>query len=165
MSNETTTTQSYLSFKLGEEMFATNVEKVREILQLTKITKVPQAPDYMLGVINLRGIVLPVIDTRVKFKLPLTEHTENTCIVVLSIEMDNESLMLGAMVDSVMEVFELSEDQIKPSPSIGSKYKSDFITGMVRLDDHFIMLLNMEQVFSTDELTLVKDTSADAVLQ
>jgi purine-binding chemotaxis protein CheW len=165
MNNETLITQSYLSFTLGEEMFATDVEKVKEILQLIKITKVPQSPSYMLGVINLRGIVLPVIDTREKFRLPLNEVTENTCIIVLNIEMDNETLLMGALVDSVLEVFELSDDLIKPAPSIGNKYKSEFIKGMVKKEEDFIMLLNMDKVFSSNELLDMKENSSDSVLQ
>jgi purine-binding chemotaxis protein CheW len=163
MNNETLITQSYLSFKLGEEMFATDVEKVKEILQLIKITKVPQSPSYMLGVVNLRGIVLPVIDTREKFRLPINEVTENTCIIVLNIEMDKEILLIGALVDAVLEVFELSDDLIKPAPSIGNKYKSEFIKGMVKKEEDFIMLLNMDKVFSSDELIDMRETSSESV--
>src|SRR5687768_17514595 len=110
------TTQSYLSFKLGEEIFAANVEKVLEILEVTKITKVPKSPAYMRGVINLRGNVLPVIDTRQKFNMPHTEDTVNTCIMVLNIHMDGDKLILGALVDAVQEVLEISQDQIKTAP-------------------------------------------------
>jgi len=161
MSEEVATTQSYLSFKLGEEVFATNVSKVREILQLTKITNIPQAPSYMMGVINLRGIVLPVIDARDKFRLPLTETTVNTCIIVLNIEMDEDTLMLGIMVDSVLEVFDLSEEEIKPVPSIGSKYKSEFILGMVKKEEEFIILLDIDKVFSSDEISFVMEQTED----
>jgi purine-binding chemotaxis protein CheW len=162
MNNESVLTQSYLSFKLGEEMFAADVEKVKEILQLIKITKVPQSPSYMLGVVNLRGIVLPVVDTREKFRLPINETTENTCIIVLNIEMDNETLLIGALVDSVLEVFELSDDLIKPAPSIGNKYKSEFIKGMVKKEEDFIMLLDMDKVFSSDELLDMRESTSES---
>lgn len=148
---------SYLSFKLGEEEFAAHVGKVLNILEMTKITEVPKAPDYMKGVINLRGTVLPVIDTRIKFGMSPTVYTTNTCIIVLDIEMDGESIHVGALVDSVQAVLELDENTLLPAPSIGSKYKSDFIEGVANIDDRFIMILNMDSVFSSDELSSMKD--------
>ncbi len=152
---------SYLSFKLGEETFAANVGKVLNILEMVKITKVPKAPAYMKGVINLRGTVLPLVDTRVKFGMSETEYTANTCILVLDIDVDDDSVQVGALVDSVQEVLELSEKDILPPPSIGSKYKSDFIEGMARSNDQFIMILNMDMIFSTDELAMLRDTTSD----
>ena len=101
---------SYLSFKLGDELFAANVAKVLNILEMVKITKVPKAPEYMKGVINLRGNVLPVIDTRTKFGMTPTEFTKNTCILVLDIIVDGEDIQVGALVDSVQEVLEITED-------------------------------------------------------
>jgi purine-binding chemotaxis protein CheW len=150
---------SFLSFHLGQEMFAADVGKVLEILNLRPITKVPRSPSYMRGVINLRGNVLPVLDTRIKFGLPVTEDTIDTCIVVLSVMMDGEPLTLGALVDSVEEVLELSEGDIEPPPTIGSKFNPEYLYGMVRMDESFIMILNVDKVFSTDELLLVADTA------
>lgn len=151
---------SYLSFKLGDEVFAANVSKVLNILEMTKITKVPKAPDYMKGVINLRGTVLPVIDTRVKFGLTPTEFTTNTCILVLDIDIENDSLHVGALVDAVQEVLEIEPHQILPPPNIGSKYRSEFINGMFKLnEEQFIMLLDMDKVFSVDELMDLKDVT------
>ena len=144
---------SYLSFKLGDEIFASNVSKVLNILEMMKITKVPKAPEYMIGVINLRGTVLPVIDTRVKFGMSPTVFSNNTCILVLDIDIENDSLHVGAMVDAVQEVLEIEPHQILPPPNIGSKFRSDFINGMYKLsDEQFIMLLDMDKVFSADEL-------------
>jgi purine-binding chemotaxis protein CheW len=156
-----TTINSYLSFKLGDELFAANVAKVLEILELTKITKVPKAPAYMRGVINLRGNVLPVVDARIKFNMQKTEDTVNTCIVVLDIQMDGDSINVGILVDSVQEVLEITEDEIKPPPSIGSKYKSDFIQGMVKNEEEFIMILNIDTVLSSNELTMLQETAED----
>jgi purine-binding chemotaxis protein CheW len=152
---------SYLTFKLGEEIFGANVSKVLNILEMTKITKVPKAPNYMKGVINLRGAVLPLIDTRLKFDMPETEYTTNTCILVLDIELNGESVHVGALVDCVQEVIEIDDSQIQPPPSIGSKYKSEFIEGMAKINEEFIMLLNMDLIFSTNELSLLKDSSND----
>jgi purine-binding chemotaxis protein CheW len=151
------TTQSYLSFRLDEEVFAASVAKVIEILEVPKITRVPKSPAYMRGVLNLRGSVLPVIDTRLKFGMPTASDTVNTCIMVLNVQLDNESYVLGALVDAVQEVFEISEEEIKPAPSIGSKYKSEFIEGMVKANEQFIMLLNLDKVFSSDELITLQE--------
>lgn len=160
-SSAETTINSYLSFKLNDEVFAANVGKVLEILELTKITKVPKAPEYMRGVINLRGSVLPVVDTRVKFGLPVIPDTVNTCIIVLNIQIDNEDLTVGALVDAVQEVLELSPDMISESPNIGSKYRSEFIQGMGKVDGDFIMVLDIDQVFSLDELFNIKQQAVE----
>ena len=106
--------------------------KVLNILEMTKITRVPKAPVYMKGVINLRGSVFPLIDTRIKFEMEETVYTTNTCILVLDINMNGESVHVGALVDSVQEVFEFDDRQIQPPPSIGTKYKSEFIEGMAK---------------------------------
>ena len=150
---------SYLSFKLGEETFAANVSKVLNILEMTKITKVPKAPDYMKGVINLRGAVLPLIDTRIKFGLTATEFTANTCILVLDITIGDETLQVGGLVDAVQEVLEIEPQQILPPPNIGNKYHSEFISGMYKAsEDQFIMILDMDKVFSVDEMMEVNET-------
>ncbi len=156
------TLTSYLSFRLGEEMFAADVSKVLEILEMRSITKVPRSPSYMRGVINLRGSVLPVLDTRIKFGMPATEDTVDTCIVVLNVIMEGEPLTLGALVDSVEEVLELTETDIEAPPTIGSKFNPEYMHGMVKMDDNFIMVLNVDKVFSTDELVMVAETADKA---
>lgn len=153
MKEELSSLSSYLSFKLGDEVFAANVSKVLNILEMTNITKVPKAPPYMKGVINLRGTVLPLIDTRIKFGLSPTEFTPNTCILVLDIKIENEGIQIGSLVDSVQEVMEIEPHQILPPPNIGSKFHSEFITGMYKVrEDQFIMILDVDKVFSSDEL-------------
>jgi len=162
MDKETITKiNSYLSFNLGDEEFAVNVSKVLNILEMLKITEVPKSPEYMKGVINLRGKVLPVIDTRIKFGMKPTEYTTNTCIVVIEVKIDGEEVQVGALVDSVQAVLELEDSEIQSSPSIGSKYKSEFIYGMVKVDEKFIMLLDMEKVFSAEEVVMVKEKAAE----
>jgi len=155
----TGTLTSYLSFQLGEEMFAADVSKVLEILELRPITKVPRSPSYMRGVINLRGSVLPVLDTRIKFGLVPKDDTVDTCIVVLNVLMEGEPLTLGALVDSVEEVLELTENEIEAPPTIGSKFNPEYLKGMVKMDDMFIMVLNVDKVFSTDELIMVTESA------
>lgn len=155
--------QTYLSFCLGNETFATNVQKVLNILELKPITKVPHAPEFMRGVINLRGNVLPVIDMRVKFGMERVEATVDTCIIVLNVEISGEEVMLGILVDAVSEVLEIDENKIEPSPSIGTRYKAEFIKGMWRNgEDAFIMLLNIDLIFSTDEVVVLQTKTEEA---
>lgn len=154
--------QSYLTFRLGDEIFAANVSKVLEILEIPRITKVPQSPHFMRGVINLRGSVMPVIDARAKFGLQQTPDTINSCIIVLTIRIENQPITIGAVVDAVHEVIDIQEEDIQPTPTIGSKYKSMFIRGMVKgSHDQFIMLLDPDIVFSTEEATILQEIVAD----
>jgi purine-binding chemotaxis protein CheW len=157
MSEQTKESKSYLSFRLGSEQFGIEVVKIIEILEVPRITKVPHAPSFMKGVVNLRGGVLPVIDTRVKFGMSAIEQTIETCIIVLNIELQEERLTVGAMVDAVSEVFELESADIQPSPAIGSKYKPEFIMGMMRFKDQFLMLLNIDKVFSAGEAEVISE--------
>ena len=150
-----TETTQYLSFKLGDEVFAVDVAKVREILDVTAITKVPQTPEYMRGVINLRGSVVPVMDMRLKFGLPATERTVNTCIIVMEVVHDGETMVLGSLADSVQEVLELEPDQIEPPPRIGTRLRTDFIKGMGKYNDLFIILLDVDRIFNADDLESV----------
>lgn len=150
---------SYLSFKLENELFAVNVGQVINILELTKITEVPKAPPYMKGVINLRGKVLPVIDTRLKFGMSDIQFTKNTCIIVMEININGEIIELGALVDFVLEVIEIKKDAIAQPPTLGDKYKSEFITGMLKEKEDFIMILDIDKVFSTDDIIEFKETS------
>ena len=154
--SEITETRQYLTFKLGIETFATDVAKVREVLDLTTITSIPRTPDFMAGVINLRGSVVPVVDLRLCFEMSKTENTRNTCIVVVEILLEKESIIIGALTDSVEEVIDLEPDQIQPAPRIGTKIRTDFIKGMGRRDTQFIMILDIDRVFSADELAAVR---------
>jgi purine-binding chemotaxis protein CheW len=154
---ESLSVNSYLSFKLDKEMFALHVNKVLNILEMTKITKVPKSPYYMKGVINLRGMVLPVIDTRIKFGMTEIVNTEKTCIIVMELQFDNEKVYVGGLVDEVAEVIELEKQKIEAPPSIGNKYRAEFISGMAMHDDSFIMILNIENAFSDEELIELKE--------
>lgn len=153
--------KSYLTFVLGEEVFACHVNKLLHILEIPYITDIPGSPPYMRGIINLRGKVLPVIDTKIKLGMPPTEFTKDTCIVVMDINLDNDSLLVGVLVDSVQEVLEFDADKMLPAPNLGSKYHSEFITGIVRKDEKFIMVLDIDMVFSLDEIDFLKATSGE----
>jgi purine-binding chemotaxis protein CheW len=148
-----TETVQYLTFKLDDEIFALDVSKVREILEITNITKVPQTPDYMRGVINLRGSVVPVIDMRLKFGMTETNQTINTCIIVTEVKMDGDTTILGTLADSVQEVVEMEPNNIEPAPHIGTKLNTAFIKGMGKVDADFVMILDIDKVFSADELS------------
>ena len=154
MENITETAQ-YLTFRLEEEVFALDISQVREVLDFTAITKVPRTPEFMRGVINLRGSVVPVVDMRLKFGMSRTEQTLNTCIIIVEINIEGDRLILGALADSVQEVIELGPGQIEPAPRIGTRLDTDFIKGMGKRDDAFIIILDIDRIFSMDELASV----------
>src|SRR5208283_6208451 len=118
-----TETTQYLTFELEDEVFALDISKVREVLDFTTVTKVPRTPEFMRGVINLRGSVVPVVDMRLKFGMSKSEKTVNTCIVVAEVTTEGETTVLGALADSVQEVIELEPAQIEPAPRIGTKLR------------------------------------------
>ncbi len=159
---ETAVTTQYLTFKLGEEVYAVDISKVREVLDFTTVTKVPRTPDFMRGVINLRGSVVPVVDLRLKFGMQGTENTVNTCIIIMEVRVDSETTILGALADSVQEVIDLDTEHIEPAPRIGTKLKTEFITGMGKQNEKFIIILDIDEIFSTEELSLVQEGQAGA---
>lgn len=147
----------FVTYKLDGENYALDIDQVREVLDYTAITKVPQMPDFVRGVINLRGSVVPVVDLRTKFGLPPTQRTVDTRILIVEIVVDQESTVLGALADAVKEVIELEPDQIDPPPQIGTRLKTDFIRGVGKRDNEFIIILDVDRVFSSDELSAVQD--------
>lgn len=148
---------SYVSFRLDDELFALPVMRVIEILEVPKITKIPKAPAFLKGVINLRGSVLPVIDCRIKFGMTPVELTIDTNILVVTVNFNEDEVKVGAIVDSVLEVFEMDESQIQPSPTIGPKYQSNFIKGMIKEKEQFMMLIDIDRVFSAEEVESLKE--------
>ena len=145
----------YLTFKLSEEVYALDIGKVREVLDFTTVTKVPRTPDFMRGVINLRGSVVPVVDLRLKFGMTATEKTVNTCVIIAEVTVDGDTTVLGCLADSVQEVLDLEPAQISAPPKIGTKLRTEFIRGMGKQDEHFIIILDIDRVFSADDLALV----------
>ena len=152
----------YLTFKLDDEVFGLAIGKVREVLDFTTVTRVPRTPEYMRGVINLRGSVVPVVDLHMKFGLAQTEKTVNTCIIIVEIDIDGEVTILGALADSVQEVVELEPDQIEAAPKIGTKLNTEFIKGMGKREEQFVILLDIDKVFSHDELSQVQRAEVQA---
>jgi len=161
---EITDTRQYLTFKLSNEIFGIDVAKVREVLDMVAITAIPRTPDFMSGVINLRGSVVPVVDFRLCFGMSKTESTRNTCIVVVEVLLDDEPTVIGALADSVEEVVDLEPGQIQPPPRIGTRIRTDFIRGMGTRDSEFIVILDIDRVFSSEELGAVRGQALDAQL-
>jgi purine-binding chemotaxis protein CheW len=158
---EMTETKQYLTCKLGEEVFALDISKVREVLDFTTAINIPRTPEFMRGVINLRGSVVPVMDLRLKFGMKATEKTVNTCVIIVEITVDGETMVLGTLADAVEEVIDLGQGQIEPAPRIGTKLNTDFIKGMGRQDERFIIILDIDKMFSVDELSQVQTTRAE----
>jgi purine-binding chemotaxis protein CheW len=147
-----TETARYLTFRLGEEVFAINVFKAREVLDLSHITRVPTAPGYLRGVVNVRGNAIPVVDLRHKFGLPQTADTLHTRIIVMDLQIDGQTVVVGGLADAVHEVLELEPQEINDPPSLGMRWRTELIIGLGRRDDSFIIILDIERVFSTEDL-------------
>lgn len=149
--NQTIETNQYLTFTLGEEEFALEISRVHEVVDYTHITRVPRMPSHLCGVINLRGNVVSVIDLRLKLGMSAIEKGTYTCIVIMEVNMDGEMLHIGALVDSVHEVIHLYPDQIEPPPKVGIKLHPEFIRGVGKRNDSFLIILNIDKVLSRDE--------------
>jgi purine-binding chemotaxis protein CheW len=156
---EITGARQYLTFTLGSELFGLNVLHVREILEFTRITQVPGSQEFMRGVTNVRGTVVPIMDMKLKFGLGRTEPTMSTCIILIEAAWNGEYALIGTLADSVQEVLELTHEQIEPVPGIGTHLKTEFINGMGKLDENIFILLDMEKIFSLDEPTPPEETS------
>ena len=154
--------ETYLSFELNNEEFGVNVKNVINILEMKKITEVPKSPDYFKGIINLRGTALPVVDLRIILGISQLEFTNNTCILVLQLEIDSQEITFGAIVDNVKEVLKVNLDQIEPAPNLGSKYQSGFIYGMWKIEESFIMLLDIENVLNSEQISVIKEADVTA---
>jgi purine-binding chemotaxis protein CheW len=137
---------------IGEEAFATHVSSVNNIVEVPRITTIPQSPEYMMGVINLRGQVLPVVDMRVRIGLSAAEISTNTCILVLELESEDGIQQVGGLVDSVKEVLEIDQDEIMAAPRVGKKAQQDFISGIANRDDEFVMILDVYRLLSGSDL-------------
>ena len=155
-------TSQYLNFTLGKEVFAVDIASVREVLELTSITKIPRTPDYMCGVINLRGHAVPVMDMRLKFGMPQTENTVDTCIIIVEVEYDGENIIMGGKVDSVREVFDLTAEHIEAAPRMGTSINTDYIKGIGKQEDGFVIILDIAKVFSAAEMALAREATGES---
>jgi purine-binding chemotaxis protein CheW len=148
-------TKSYVTFKLGDELFAIDVFQVREIIDLTRIARVPNAPESLRGVVNVRGKAIPVLDLRRAFGLAEGEPSVNTRILVLELEFDGERCVVGGLADSVHDVIELAPEQIESAPQLAARWRSRLVNGLARRDADFVMLLDVDAIFAADELAAI----------
>jgi purine-binding chemotaxis protein CheW len=147
--------QQYLTFMLGEEMFAIGILSIREIIEYGFVTEVPMTPSFIRGVLNLRGAVVPVVDLAVRFGRQARQNTKRTCIVIAEIESANGNQAMGVVVDAVSEVLEIPPGDIEPPPQFGARIRSDFIKGMGKINGKFVVMLDVNRVLSVDEVAAV----------
>jgi purine-binding chemotaxis protein CheW len=152
----------YLTFALGHESYGIPVAKIREIIRMQDITAIPKVPDYVKGVINLRGTIIPVIDLRAKFSLPQVEITERTCIVVVQVQTETAISSMGLIVDQVEEVIQFEEKDMEATPNFGFKTATDYILGMAKDGDAVKTLLNIDKVIAADTLVQIHENVATA---
>lgn len=145
----------YMGFKLNEENFGIEILKVQEIIGLMEITAVPRTPDYLRGVINLRGKVIPVVDLRLKFGMSEKEATELTCIMVVQVELNDVLVTMGVMVDQVSEVMDITENNVEPAPHMGETEASEFLLGIGKFQDNVVLLLAMDRILSDSDMTMI----------
>ena len=150
----------FLTFVLGSEMFAIDILGIKEIIEYGNLTTVPMMPDFIRGVINLRGAVVPVVDLSARFGRPASEVTRRTCIVIIEADNAGERHDIGVVVDAVSEVLEIPASEIEPPPSFGAKIRADFISGMGKVKDKFVIILNANKVLSVDEMAMLSDAGA-----
>ena len=155
--NITNDSNQFLTFTLGKEIFAVDISTVREVLELTAITRIPRTPQFMRGVINLRGNAVPVLDMRQKLGMKALQDTVDTCIIIVEIDFDGDTVVMGALVDSVREVFEIEPGSIEPAPRMGASVNVDYIKGMGRQNEEFIIIMDIGKIFSVEELIMAKE--------
>lgn len=150
-----TETDRYLTFRIGNEVFAIRVSAAREVLDVSHITRLPTAPSYLRGVVNVRGHSIPVVDLRLKFGLPQIPDTLHTRIIVMDLQIEGETVVVGGLADAVQEVIELEPHEINEPPTLGSRWRTDLILGLGRRKEDFIILLDIERVFSGEDVALL----------
>ena len=155
--------QQYLTFRLGGETYAMGILSIKEIIEYGNITEVPRMPEFIRGVINLRGAVVPVIDLGARFGKHTTNITRRTCIVIIEVANGEETQDVGVMVDAVNEVLEISASEIEPAPSFGANIRADFIEGMGKIKGKFVIILNIHQVLSVEEMATLAGVAGGEV--
>lgn len=149
----------YLTFTLAEEEYGIGILKIKEIIGMLPITSVPQTPDFVKGVINLRGKVIPVMDLRLRFGMMSIDYTERTCIIVVEISGQTGTILVGIVVDAVSEVLNIKGDDIEKTPTFGTKLNTDYILGMAKMEGAVKILLDIDQVLSSDELSMLSEAA------
>jgi purine-binding chemotaxis protein CheW len=155
--------QQYLTFILGGEAYAMGILAIKEIIEYGSLTEVPRMPPFIRGVINLRGAVVPVIDLSARFGKPVTKVTRRTCIVIIEVTTGDETQDVGVLVDAVNAVLEIPAQEIEPPPSFGANIRTDFISGMGKVNDKFVIILNVQNVLSVDEMATLSGIEQGSV--
>jgi purine-binding chemotaxis protein CheW len=151
--------EQYLTFMLGGEVFAIGILHIKEIIEYGHLTTVPMMPAFIRGVINLRGAVVPVVDLASRFGRKPGEVTRKSCIVIIELDVEEETQVVGVVVDAVNEVLEIAGSDIEPPPSFGTRIRSDFIAGMGKVQERFVIILNVNKVLSSEEMALIGQSS------
>ena len=146
----------YLTFSMADEEYGIEIEKIKEIIGMMQITTVPQTPEFVKGVINLRGKVIPVVDLRARFGMESIDYTERTCIIVVEIQVQSGTVMIGIVVDAVSEVLNIKGDDIEETPTFGAKLNTDYILGMAKMEGGVKILLDIDRVLSGDETAVLE---------
>ena len=155
----TITTGKYLTFTLKEEEYGIGILKVKEIIGMMPVTSVPRTPEFVKGVINLRGKVIPVVDLRLKFSMESIDYTDRTCIIVVEIDSEAATVLIGIVVDAVSEVLNIKEDEIEDAPQFGTALDTNYILGMAKMEGGVKILLDIDQVLSQEEVTQLEKVS------
>jgi purine-binding chemotaxis protein CheW len=145
----------FLTFMLSGEEFSVPIMQVKEIIEYSELTNVPMVPDFIAGAINLRGSVVPVINLAIKFGMPPAEISRRTCVVIMEVVLDGEQLIMGMLVDKVLQVIDIVDEDIDPAPTLGAQIRTDFIRGMGKLEDRFVIILAINKVLSAEEIAVV----------
>ncbi len=156
--------RQYLTFMLGDEMFAVGILSIKEIIEYGQLTVVPMMPRFLRGVINLRGAVVPVVDLSARFGRGATQVTRRSCIVIVELEVEEGTQVVGMVVDAVNEVLEIATADIEPPPAFGARIRTDFISGMGKVNERFVILLDVDNVMSVEDLALIGQASAEAAV-
>ena len=147
--------RKYLTFSLADEEYGIGISKIKEIIGMLPITSVPQTPEFVKGVINLRGKVIPVMDLRLRFDMPPIDYSERTCIIVVEIAGQSGTIQIGIVVDTVSEVLNIKGDDIEATPTFGTKLNTGYILGMAKMEGGVKILLDIDKVLSGDEVSLI----------
>lgn len=156
---------TFLSFRIGKETFAVSVRKALEVLEKQYITRVPNVPSYIEGVINFRGKIIPVIDARLKFNLPKRAEGEKYVVIVFDLLVEEKKMIIGAMADSVQDVIAFDEENILEVPELGFNYNAEFILGMLKNENSFTMILDIDKVFSSEEVNIMNQATDKQVTE
>jgi len=160
--NDSLIDSQYLTFVISDEEFAVSIMKVKEIIEYQKLTHVPMVPDFISGAINLRGTVVPVINLAIKFGMQPQPINRRSCVVIMETKIDNELMVMGILVDKVLQVLDIHESDIEPAPSFGARIKTEFIQGMGKFDEKFIIILSINDVLSAEEISVVGQVQHEA---